>query len=126
MNSPDVAQTSAEQLTQIAGKLREAIDSAMEELNEFVMRAEVQSLLREMYSLPPETRYEFVELAWLDHNVLKARGIEPPKGVVIQRSVFADNRPTLFCVSKTLPPGLGWHKVTITFDNEEAGRHDIT
>jgi len=27
------------------------------------------------------------------------RGIKPPDGMVIQRSEFADGRPTLFCVS---------------------------
>ena len=75
-------------------------------------------MLTEMYALPAHLQHEFVELVCLDENALRARGLEVPEGLVIQRSEFGDKRPTLFCVTKVLPPGLGWHKVTITFDNE--------
>jgi len=37
--------------------------------------------------------------------------------MLIQRSEFADQRPTLFCVSKVLPLAYPWHKITVTFDS---------
>ena len=36
----------------------------------------------------------------------------------MQRSEFADQRPTLFCVTKMLGLAYPWQKVTITFDSE--------
>lgn len=110
--------TVQENLSKIREDLRHAADSALGEIKNFVLTPEFQALLTEMYKLPPHLRYEFVELVWLDEDVLRARGLEKPEGLLIQRSEFADKRPTLFCVTKTLPPGLGWHKVTITFDNQ--------
>ena len=40
-----------------------------------------------------------------------------PNDMHLQRSEFADGRPTLFCVTKILPLAHPWHKVTITFDD---------
>jgi hypothetical protein len=103
--------------SKIRQDLNHAIEAAMEEIIDFASAKEFQAVLSEMFSLPPHLRYEFVELVWLDKTLLRMRGLKIPEGLVIQRSEFADKRPTLFCVSKVLPPGLGWHKVTITFDN---------
>jgi hypothetical protein len=76
-----------------------------------------RALLDEMWNLPKEHRAEWVRQVILSDEALAARGIVVPAGMTLQRSAFADNRPTLFCVTKHLPPGLHWHKVTITFDN---------
>jgi hypothetical protein len=42
-----------------------------------------------------------------------------PHDIIFQRSAFSDNRPSLFCMTKYLPDGIGWKKVTITFDNPD-------
>jgi hypothetical protein len=67
-------------------------------------------------------RDDFVLAVLLDLEQQEIRGFRPPGDIVIQRSAFGDRRPTLFCLSKPLPPGMpmGWYKVTITFDNEPA------
>jgi hypothetical protein len=106
-----------EDISTISQDLNQAIQSAMGEIIDFTSKKEFQAVLSEMFSLPPHLRSEFVELVWLDKTVLRMRGLENREDLVIQRSEFADKRPTLFCVSKVLPPGLGWHKVTVTFDN---------
>lgn len=69
--------------------------------------------------LPPDERASLVSEVVLDPGARASRGITVPAGLVIQRSTFADARPTLFCVAKHLPRNLGWKKVTITFDNPD-------
>jgi hypothetical protein len=91
------------------------------ELTNFVCTDSFRSLLGEMSSLPEHLRHEFVELVLLDKAQLARRGVHVPKGIEIQRSFFADQRPTLFCVSKAVPAGHLWKKITITFDNERVG-----
>ncbi len=59
----------------------------------------------------------------INKDELVARGISVPEGMTVQRSAFADGRPTLFCVTKYLPDRM--RKVTITFDNPE-GSQTIT
>ncbi len=87
-------------------------------LTEFVGRPEFVGLMEDLYELPQEQRRRFVDEVVMDPEERRRRGIVEPDGILVQRSTFADGRPTLFCVSKTLPPGHGFHKVTVTFDNE--------
>ena len=75
-----------------------------------------RSVLAELYDLPPEKRAEFVKDVVLDPAELAGRGACPPDGIVVQRSSFEDQRPTLFCVSRKL--SRGGAKVTITFDSD--------
>jgi hypothetical protein len=77
----------------------------------------MQDSLRELYGLPEEDRADYVLNVLLSPQEQERRGITIPPGMVIQRSAFRDNRPTLFCVTQHLPPDLGWQKVTVTFDN---------
>jgi hypothetical protein len=86
------------------------------EIGKFVQKPEFQRLLFELRTVPAERRVEFVETVLLNDNELAHRGIEIPSGMVLQRSYFADNRPTLFCLTKKLSQKQ-W-KVTITFDAE--------
>jgi hypothetical protein len=86
------------------------------EIGKFVQTPEFQRLLFELRTIPVERRVEFVESVVLNRDELAHRGIETPCGMVLQRSYFADNRPTLFCVTKKLSQN-EW-KVTITFDAE--------
>ena len=74
-------------------------------------------LFAELWSLPEEDRAQFVLDVLLTPDGLRARDVVVPNGLVIQRSTFRDNRPTLFCVTKHLDPGLLWEKVTVTIDN---------
>jgi hypothetical protein len=91
----------------------------LQEIYDFVSRREFQLVLRDLYSLPVEERANFVETVLLNKEILKKGGVIAPDGLVIQRSVFGDGRPTLFCVSKLLPERYWhyWKKLTITFDN---------
>ncbi len=98
-------------------EIRAQIRQAFDEISWVVAAQPFKSLLWELWSLPEELRHEFVETVILDSEELVRRDIRIPEGVSIQRSWFADNRPTLFCVTKCLPESAGWKKVTITFDN---------
>jgi hypothetical protein len=91
---------------------------AQQEIIDFISLPSFQAVLAELGSLPEQMRHEFVELVLLDKEQLNFRGIQIPEGIHIQRSHFADNRPTLFCVARELPPASLWRKVTVTFDNQ--------
>lgn len=96
-------------------KFGEEVRSHTTEIAEFVFTEEFRSLVSELYSKPTSERYEFVREVVINPDQLAKRGISVPEGMTVQRSVFADGRPTLFCVSKHLSDGK--RKVTITFDN---------
>lgn len=89
-------------------------------LIDFVTSNSFKRLMLELGDLPAERRPSFVEDVLLDADELKARGIDPPSGVLIQRSAFGDRRPTLFVVKKFLPEKYMdvWQNVNLTFDNE--------
>lgn len=90
---------------------------ALHAVVDFSMSEEFQTVLEEMWELPPELRHEFVELVLLSSDELSRRGVAIPSGIEIQRSWFEDERPTLFCITKRLPPGMGWKIATVTVDN---------
>jgi hypothetical protein len=89
----------------------------LHELQAFAMTAPFRGLLAEMTSLPAAQRHDFVRRVILSDAELAARGVVPPPGMTLQRSAFADERPTLFCLTKHLGEGFVWEKVTLTFDN---------
>jgi hypothetical protein len=99
--------------------LGEQVRSATTDIAYFVNTEEFQSLLAELYSKPVSERHDFVRNVIINKDELATRGISVPDGMTVQRSAFADGRPTLFCVTKYLPGGK--RKVTITFDNPEGG-----
>jgi len=69
----------------------------------------------------PQRRADFVRDVVLNRTERERRGIDDnAAGLIIQRSEFADGRPTLFCITKMLGLAHPWQKVTITFDNEQA------
>lgn len=94
-----------------------AFTVAADELVAFGQSKPFAALLEELWKVPVEFRHEFVELVVLNSEQLSHRGVVVPDGIDIQRSWFEDERPTLFCVTKRLPPGYGWKVVTITIDN---------
>jgi hypothetical protein len=98
--------------------LGEHVRSATTEVAEFVATEEFQALVAELYSKPVSERFAFVRDVAIDKDKLAKRGVSVPEGMTVQRSTFADGRPTLFCVSKYLPDGK--RKVTVTFDNPES------
>jgi hypothetical protein len=104
--------------------LAEEIQNALAEISEFVRTPPFRELLQELWALPLEQRKIFVREVFVNRAELRRRGVRVPPGIVVQRSAFRDGRPTLFCVTKHLPAGLLWEKVTITFDNPE-GKPDI-
>jgi hypothetical protein len=101
----------------VAPTLKEAIDAALDYLIDYVDTPPVRRILNELWALPESERAEFVLDVILNPSTLRERGVVVPPDIIFQRSAFADNRPTLFCMTKYLPEGLGWRKVTITFDN---------
>lgn len=84
---------------------------------EFANSPQLRELLSEMWQLPPFLRHEFVDLVVLNDEELSRRGVQVPPDMNLQRSWFEDERPTLFCITKSLPPGIGWKVVTVTVDN---------
>lgn len=104
-----------------AEHVRSVIKEGIEGIARLVAKMPFKALLGELYDLPADRRAAFVEEVVLNPRARAERGLEDiPPGLVIQRSEFADGRPTLFCISKVLPLAYPWHKVTITFDNEHA------
>lgn len=99
--------------------IAEEIRAALAEISDFVQTPPFAALLAELWALPQEQRKVFVRDVLIDSAELRRRDVVVPAGLVVQRSAFRDRRPTLFCVTKHLPPGLLWEKVTITFDNPE-------
>ncbi|MGV2918985.1 hypothetical protein [Streptomyces alfalfae] len=97
--------------------LAKEIEAALSEVTSFVCSPAMQDVMQEFFSLPEEQRPQYVLDVLLNPGELERRKVDVPSGVIIQRSAFRDNRPTLFCVTKYLPPGLGWKKVTVTIDN---------
>jgi len=88
------------------------------EIAEYVSGEPFRALLGELAACPAEDRAKFVLDVILHAEERKARGVEVPEHMMIQRSTFHDGRPTLFCVSALTPLGYPWRKVTFTFDNE--------
>jgi len=107
--------TTAQQLS--PRELQAAIQTSLAEIGEFTKSPTFQAMLNEMWAHSPQNRPGFVVDVILSQAEREKRSVFTPQGMVIQRSTFADGRPTLFCVSKVLPPGAPWHKVTFTFDN---------
>ncbi|MGH8903393.1 MAG: hypothetical protein ACRDYA_17405 [Egibacteraceae bacterium] len=105
----------------------EEINIALNYLIDYVNTPSVRSLLGEFWGLPKGERAQFVLDVLLNVDALRERDVVVPPDIIFQRSAFGDNRPTLFCMTKYLPDGIGWKKVTITFDNpdgEPALRYD--
>lgn len=103
-------------MTLNAQELRTEVETSIMEIARFVETEEFQDLLVELWHTPREERQDFVKNVILNEEEREKRGIEVPPRMVIQRSAFGDQRPTLFCVSKMLSDGK--RKTTITFDNE--------
>ena len=98
--------------------IRAEVEGSLNEINEFVKSTPFQRLLADMRKLPSqEQRRRFVRDEVINNQALADRGILVPGGLIVQRSVFADGRPTLFCITKHLSDGE--QKVTITFDDAE-------
>jgi hypothetical protein len=93
------------------------IKNGVEEIGRFVASSPFQMVLGELARLEADARPQFIADELLDPTRRARRGLVVPDGMHVQRSEFADGRPTLFCVSKVLPFAYPWHKVTITFDN---------
>jgi hypothetical protein len=78
------------------------IKTGIEAIGRFVASPPFQRALAELAELDQEARERFVSEELLNSTRRKLRGIVPPDGMIIQRSRFADGRPTLFCVSMEL------------------------
>lgn len=98
-------------------KLKEEIEETLLELNKFVGTEEFRKLVTDLRSSPKNLRHEFVKNTVINPTELTKRKIFVPKDMVIQRSAFRDNRPTLFCVTKYLSDRI--RKVTITYDDTQ-------
>ena len=90
--------------------------SVLDELFGFAKTDTFVALHKEMMSQPYEERGEFVKKVLLNEEALKKRGVILPDGILIQRSYFTDDRPTLFCLVKYLKDGK--RKLTVTYDND--------
>jgi len=98
--------------------LFEVLQNTYAELNNFVLTPEFKSIIDELYSLSPHKQPEFVKSVVINRDELTRRGVNVPDGIIIQRSTFGDDRPTLFVVKKYLPRDyqVAWQNVNLTFD----------
>lgn len=119
-NQTEYSTQSYENLEYSQSDLAAAMRETYDELIDFVTRPAFLATMDEMSILPNAKRPGFVVSVLLDTDERSRRGIEPPEGVLIQRSAFGDRRPTLFCVKKFLPERFAnvWQNVNLTFDNE--------
>jgi hypothetical protein len=83
-------------------------------LKTFASKSEFQLLLQELYSKSGDARSKFVHDVIINPGEIAKRGIIVPNDIIIQRTAFADNRPTLFCLTKYKADGIT--KLTITYD----------
>ncbi len=100
-------------------ELQSVMRAHYDKLIAFVTTEEFKQLFEELMALPPQARPAFVQDVVIDRDQLRARGIEVPEGILIQRSAFGDMRPTLFAVKHFLPDRYRnvWENVNLTFDN---------
>lgn len=98
--------------------MRNEIEQTIGEISEFVYSPKFYPLVQELRSLPIQEHKRFVRDIIINREELVKRGINVPEGMIVQRSVFGDNRPTLFCVTKYLKEGN--RKVTVTIDDSWA------
>ncbi|SEJ88622.1 hypothetical protein SAMN05428950_104157 [Sphingomonas sp. OV641] len=99
------------------GDITDNIRDGLLVLQRFTSRPAFQALLQELWDQPLALRHEFVSNVILNPAELRDRDIIVPDDIRIMRSSFRDDRPTLFCIVRYVREGLGWSKVTITFDN---------
>jgi hypothetical protein len=101
-------------------ELVSVMSSYYDDIINFITQPAFQAIFAEMMSLPPTARPRFVHEVWLEPEVLAARGLEVPQGILIQTSAFGDRRPTLFVVKKLLPEKyhVAWENVNWTFNND--------
>jgi hypothetical protein len=103
---------------------RKELSSIMKEYYEdiitFITQPVFQTLFSEMMSLKPNERPAYVNDVWINPTELEKRGLQVPKGILIQTSAFGDRRPTLFVVKKFLPEKYhkAWENVNWTFNND--------
>ena len=97
--------------------IAEEIKSGLEEIGRFVTSAPFQRVLSHLAKESPSARPDFVSRELLNPSARGKWDLAVPNDMHLQRSEFADGRPTLFCVTKILPLAHPWHKVTITFDD---------
>jgi hypothetical protein len=97
--------------------LAKYVQEGLDDIAEFIDTPGFQGVLAEFAAVPGELRERFIRGVLINPEELRRRGVEVPEDIIVQRSAFEDNRPTLFCVVKYLPEvGKERKKVTVTFD----------
>lgn len=92
------------------------LKSTYAELISFFNDEPFQKVVAELFSIPDRSeRFEFVKEQLINKQYLLAKGVDVPEDIIVQRSYFYDNRPTLFCLTKYLQDKK--RKVTITIDD---------
>lgn len=99
--------------------LQQVMRAHYDKIIDFITQPAFEALMLEMSTLQPAERPRFVAEVLIDPEVLKRRGVTVPDGILVQRSAFGDQRPTLFAVKHFLPKAYAnvWENVNITFDN---------
>ena len=100
-----------------SGAIRREIQKGIQAIGDFVTSPPFQNILALLAEQAADARADFIGRELLDPVGREKWHLVLPEGMHIQRSEFADGRPTLFCVTKVLPFAHPWHKVTITFDD---------
>lgn len=92
----------------------EACVHHQDDLTRIVSTPAFRGVVEHLMDLPSSAlRHQFVRDVMIDRASLESWGVRLPSDVLVQRSAFSDERPTLFCVTRHVTTNL---KVTITFD----------
>jgi hypothetical protein len=92
----------------------------LQEIGAYAATEPFRRMYREMSAMSLEDKAHFVRTVLLNPRELDRLGLTPPAGIRFQRSEFGDRRPTVFCVSKALPEGALWKRITITYDHGDS------
>lgn len=94
-------------------EFQKEMKNSLLQITKFVNTESFQHMLQNLYDLPKEDRMSFVNDIILNPEELSRRQIHVPDDMIIQKSMFGDGRPTLFCVTNLLADPT--EKVTFTF-----------
>ncbi len=112
-------------ITTIANTTKREVEKAFNVLDAIHTSDAFQKLLDKLWELRPRhERQVFIRDVIHNPGQLEASGISQDGDVSLQRTYFDDNRPTLMALVYHLPEGLGFQKVTITYDDTTRWKGD--
>ena len=105
-------------ISAIANATKREVENAFDALEAVHTSDAFQKLLEKLWELQPGVeRQVFIRDIVHNQAQLEDYGLTKGSKVALQRTYFDDDRPTLMALVFHLPEGLGFRKVTITYDD---------